>query len=57
MSILQWLRQFYWDQESIDLILDCYSIHHSAATRDFAAGIGIFLHLIPPGWIDEFQPL
>jgi hypothetical protein len=56
-AYLQWLRQFYGDQEPIHLILDCYSVHRSAATRGFAAELGIFLHFIPPGWTDELQPL
>jgi hypothetical protein len=54
---LHWLRAQYDDGERLDLILDCFSVHRSAATRQCAAALNIQLHYIPPGWTDELQPL
>jgi hypothetical protein len=56
-SYLDWLRQSYVDDEPIHLIFDCYSVHCSADTRDYAKGLSIVLHFIPPGWTDELEPL
>jgi hypothetical protein len=54
---LAWLRGNYQDQGPIRLVLDCYSVHRSAETRTFAASLGSTLHSIPPGGMDELQPL
>jgi hypothetical protein len=48
-SYLDWLRQSY-DDEPNRLILDYYSVHRSADTRDYAKALGIMLHFIPLGW-------
>jgi hypothetical protein len=50
----QWLRQFDADQEPIHLMLDCYSVHRSAATH----GVGIIL-AFHPTWVGQmsFNPL
>jgi hypothetical protein len=54
---LNWLRGIYDDGGPIWLILDCYSVHREAMTRQHAHDLGINLLFIPPGLTDELQPL
>jgi hypothetical protein len=54
---LSWVRSLYDDGDPIWVVLDSYSVHRSAATKEYAAAIGINLLFIPPGMTDEFQPL
>ena len=59
-SYLAWLRglpQFCPATGELHLIIDCYSVHRSAAIRDLAEKLRITLHFIPPGLTDKWQPL
>jgi hypothetical protein len=51
------LRSYYPDGHDLHLLLDCYSAHRTADVRATAESLNIRLHFIPPGLMDEFQPL
>lgn len=47
----------YEDNPEIHIVLDVYASHHSDETKQYAADKGVFLHYIPAGCTDLFQPL
>ena len=50
------LRERYGD-ETVYLLLDCYTVHKTDEIRDLAHALDIELIYIPPGLTDEYQPL
>jgi hypothetical protein len=43
--------------ETFHLLLECYSAHGTMAVKALAVQLGIILHFIPTGVIDQVQPL
>lgn len=56
-TYLKWLRQQYYDDEPIYLIVDCYPIHINQRSTEIAQALKINLLFIPPGMTDKYQPL
>jgi hypothetical protein len=54
---LVWLRQYVGIDDTIHLVLDCYSVHKDEFTRIIAAALNIELLFIPPGLTGRLQPL
>jgi hypothetical protein len=58
---LNFLAKFYQnripDGRQLHLILDCYSVHRSRDTREYARHLGIKLWFIPAGQTEELHPL
>jgi hypothetical protein len=54
---LRKLHGIFGNANPIHLIQDLCSAHRRAQVKATADQLGIILHFIPPGLIDEFQPL
>lgn len=56
-TYLMWLRQQYYDDDPLYLIVDCFPIHINQHSIEIARSLNINLLFIPPGMTDKFQPL
>lgn len=55
-TYLKWLRQQYYDDDKLYLIVDCYKVHTSSQSDEIAKALNIELMFIPPGMTDKYQP-
>lgn len=54
---LKWIRQLYYDNDVIYLIIDCYKVHTNSNSIEIANALNIKLLFIPSGMTDKYQPL
>lgn len=56
-NYLKWIRQQYFDEDLLYLILDSFSVHTTQESKQMAEALKIKLMFLPPGMTDKFQPL